>query len=142
MAISYQMPIWPRWLWNTGLRCAPQPVILRGFAVCVGLTPFPYCETNKRTRFASLNRRSPDKNTFIEAEGCSLIHTPEAFGRRARLVCPTLTECWPRHGDGGSLKSTHRGFAGETFCSTAAGDLTLNPFDGLDAISLRVGPRS
>src|ERR1700746_1236408 len=56
MAISYQMPIWPHWLWNTGLRCAPQTVILRGFAVCVGLTRFPYPETDKRPRFASFNR--------------------------------------------------------------------------------------
>src|SRR6266516_6757780 len=38
MAISYRTPIWLHWLWNTGLRCAPQTVILRGFAVCVGLT--------------------------------------------------------------------------------------------------------
>jgi hypothetical protein len=52
MAISYQMPIWPHWLWNTGLRYAPQTVILRGFAVCVGLTRFPRPETGKRPRFA------------------------------------------------------------------------------------------
>jgi hypothetical protein len=27
MAISQQMPIWPHWLWNTGLRYARQTVI-------------------------------------------------------------------------------------------------------------------
>src|SRR5262249_50561099 len=69
MAISYQMPIWPHWLWNTGLHCAPQTVILRGFAVCVGLTRFPYPETGKRQRFASLSRAFPDKNTFIGPDG-------------------------------------------------------------------------
>src|SRR5258708_1159222 len=69
MAISYQMPIWPHWLWNTGLRCAPRTVILRGFAVCVGLTRFPHPETGERPRFASLNRALPDKNTFIGADG-------------------------------------------------------------------------
>jgi hypothetical protein len=47
MAISYKMPIWRHWLWNTGLRCAPQTVILRGFAVCVGLTRFPHPETGR-----------------------------------------------------------------------------------------------
>src|SRR5207253_10180132 len=41
----YPMPIWPRWLWNTGLHCAPQTVILRGFAACVGLTRLPRPET-------------------------------------------------------------------------------------------------
>src|SRR5262249_3734675 len=51
MAISYQMPIWPLWLWNTGLRCAPQTVILRGFAACVGLTR-SHPETAMRPRFA------------------------------------------------------------------------------------------
>jgi hypothetical protein len=65
MAISYQKPIWPHWLWNTGLRCAPQTVILRGFAVCLGLTRFPHSETGKKPRFPSLNRALPDKNTFI-----------------------------------------------------------------------------
>jgi toxin-antitoxin system PIN domain toxin len=29
---------WRYWLWNTGLRCAPQTAILRGFAACVGST--------------------------------------------------------------------------------------------------------
>ena len=39
MAILYQTLIWLRWPWNTGLRCAPPMVILRGFAGCVGLIP-------------------------------------------------------------------------------------------------------
>src|SRR6266700_2789353 len=39
MAISYQTLIWLRWPWNTGLRCAPPMVILRGFAGCAGLIP-------------------------------------------------------------------------------------------------------
>jgi hypothetical protein len=39
MAILYQMLIWRRWPWNTGLRCAPPMVILRGFAGCAGLIP-------------------------------------------------------------------------------------------------------
>jgi hypothetical protein len=39
MAISYQTLIWLHWLWNTGLRCALQTVILRGFADCIGLIP-------------------------------------------------------------------------------------------------------
>jgi len=39
MAISYRTLIWLHWLWSTGLRCAPRTVILRGFAVCIGLIP-------------------------------------------------------------------------------------------------------
>ena len=39
MAILYQTLIWLRWPWNTGLRCAPPMVILRGFAGCAGLIP-------------------------------------------------------------------------------------------------------
>src|SRR5262249_41852169 len=39
MAILYQTLIWLRSPWNTGLRCAPPMVILRGFAGCAGLIP-------------------------------------------------------------------------------------------------------
>src|SRR5262245_11675363 len=79
MAISYRMPIWPHWLWNTGLRCAPQTVILLGFVVCVGSIRLPRLETGKRPRFASLTSALPDKITFIEADGkarasCRLIY--------------------------------------------------------------------
>jgi hypothetical protein len=70
MAISYRTLIWLRWLWNTGLPFAPRTVILRGFAVYVGLIPsrpedkgwrgrVPCCQTapHARSDMFSLRRR-------------------------------------------------------------------------------------
>src|SRR6516164_3062351 len=39
MAILYKTLILLCWPWNTGLRCAPPIVILRGFVGCAGLIP-------------------------------------------------------------------------------------------------------
>src|SRR5262245_50840834 len=93
MAISYQMPIWPHWLWNTGLHCAPQTVILRGFAVCVGLTRFPHSETGKRPKFAWLT----DKNTFIGARAVQPARPSKVIGeQRTRLASCEASRGYPR----------------------------------------------
>src|SRR5215831_16038524 len=72
------MPIWLHWLWNTGLRYARQTVILRGFAVCVGLTRFPHPEMGKRPRFARALvgwQSDPHHLRYVQ---------PPALGRKAR----------------------------------------------------------
>jgi hypothetical protein len=63
---------------------APQRVILRGFAVCVGLTRLPRPETGKRPGFDSLNSALPDKNTFIGRWQSAQAWLPTRTGQSSR----------------------------------------------------------
>jgi len=62
------MLIWPHRLWTTGLRCAPRTAILRGLAVCVGLTRFPHPEAGKRPKFACLIAPASAKGSLIASD--------------------------------------------------------------------------
>src|SRR6266540_7424703 len=96
MAILYQTLIWLRWPWNTGLRCAPPMVILRGFAGCAGLIPSrpkheecrhlivvhngpPQCEDRRLidAKFGLVRLRRAQ--TFLRVRGIEV-----AFGREGR----------------------------------------------------------